>query len=205
MENGKRIWLVRHAESCANVGLKTSRPAEIQLTDTGRQQAKILADSISEMPDLVITSPYLRTFHTAKPLLEKFPQANHEQWPIYEFNYLSSLKCDLTTMQDRIPLAAEYWEKCDPDYCDGDGAESFCQFMERVRQAMMKFRQRPENNIIAFSHMLFISAVNWSNQRAFSGKTSSPDMKDFMQYLFENSVENCQMIPLTQDAAWLNG
>ena len=194
MENDKRIFLVRHAESCANVGLKTSKPTQIQLTDTGRRQANQLADSISQMPDLVITSPYVRTFHTAKPLLDKFPQANHEQWPIYEFTYLSPVKCDQTTMEDRIPLAAEYWEKCDPDYCDGDGAESFRQFMERVQQAMMKLRQRPENSIMAFSHMLFISAVNWAKQRAFSEKISSADMKDFMQYLFANSIKNCQII-----------
>jgi broad specificity phosphatase PhoE len=194
MINGKKISLIRHAESHANVGLKTSEPAEIELTDKGHQQAQELAESIHEMPDIVITSPFVRTLQTAKPLLDKFLQVKHEQWPIYEFNYLSLLRCHNTNMEHRIPWATEYWEKCDPDYCDGDGAESFGQFIERIRDAINKLRQRQENRIIVFSHMLFISALNWGKQRNLSGKISSADMQDFKQYLFENSVTNCQIV-----------
>jgi len=43
----KTIWLIRHAESTANVGQKTTTPETIGLTDTGREQAECLADSIS--------------------------------------------------------------------------------------------------------------------------------------------------------------
>jgi broad specificity phosphatase PhoE len=190
----KRISLIRHAESHANVGLKTSKPAEIQLTDKGQQQARELAESIYEMPDIVITSPFVRTLQTAKPLLDKFPQVKHEQWPIYEFNYLSLQRCNNTAMEQRIPWATEYWERCNPDYCDGDGAESFSQFIDRTRDTLNKLRQRPENRIIVFSHMLFISALNWGKQRDFSGKVSSADMQDFKWYLFEKTVANCEII-----------
>ena len=44
MKSGRRISLIRHAESCANVGLKTSKPAEIRLTYVGQQQARELDD-----------------------------------------------------------------------------------------------------------------------------------------------------------------
>jgi broad specificity phosphatase PhoE len=195
MINTKTISLIRHAESHANIGLKTSKPAEIQLTDKGHQQARELADSIHEVPDIVITSPFIRTLQTAKPLLEKFPQVKHEQWPIYEFTYLSPIRCHNTTMEQRIPWATEYWQQCDPDYCDGDGAESFSHFIERTRDALNKFEQRQEKKIIAFSHMLFISALNWNKQRSISKKIASDDMQNFKQYLFEKSVANCQIVP----------
>ena len=68
----KQILLIRHAESCANVGLKTSTPAEIPLTENGHEQARELAERIIEVPEIIITSPFIRTLQTAEPLLKKF-------------------------------------------------------------------------------------------------------------------------------------
>ena len=56
----KRVWLIRHAESVANVGGRTTTPETIALTDIGEQQAKKLADEMSEEPDLIVTSGLLK-------------------------------------------------------------------------------------------------------------------------------------------------
>lgn len=196
MSHSKQILFVRHAESHANVGLKTSNPAKIELTENGFHQARQLADSIQDAPDLIVTSPFVRTYQTAAPLLEKFPHVEHQQWPIHEFTYLSPLRCHLTTMEQRIPLATAYWDRCDPQYRDGDGAESFSDFIRRTQQTLARLSQRPEGRILLFSHMLFISALNWLQTRPLSANQINQDMQAFRQYLFQNSIQNCQIVPL---------
>ena len=189
----KTIRLIRHAESVANVGKKTASPETVGLTDTGREQARELACKIAEQPDLIITSPFIRTLQTAEPLLDKFPDAKQEQWPIQEFTYLSPDKCNDTSMEDRIPLAMEYWERNDPHYCDGDRAESFAFFVYRVADFKNKIQNRAERNIIVFSHYQFIAACKWMN--ADNPKMTSGDaMADFRQYLFSHNLKNAEII-----------
>ena len=98
-------------------------------------------------------------------------------------------------MEERVPWATEYWQKCDPDYCDGDGSESFSQFIERMRGALNDFEDREERKIIAFSHMLFIKALKWSKHKQLLGKVTHDDMKDFKQYLLKKTVTNCEVVP----------
>jgi broad specificity phosphatase PhoE len=83
------IFLVRHAESKANIGLPTSDPATIGITENGKYQSAKFAEEIKIAPDLIVTSRYVRTLQTAQPLIEKYPQANLETWSIHEFTYLS--------------------------------------------------------------------------------------------------------------------
>lgn len=185
----KTIWLIRHAESTANVGKKTAKPETIGLTDAGREQANRLANYISDEPELIITSPFIRTLHTAKPLLAKYPHIKHEQWPIQEFTYLSPAKCNDTTMEDWIPMAMEYWERNDPHHCDGDGAESFNSFIGRVVDFKDKLKCRPEKYIIAFSHYQFIAAFDWINGNSHNMNTCEA-MAEFRQQLFMHKLDN---------------
>jgi broad specificity phosphatase PhoE len=189
----KKVILIRHAESIANIGGKTSLPDVIELSEAGHRQASNLITSIQERPDLIITSAYIRTLQTAKPLLIRYPHVPHEQWPVHEFTYLSLTKCRNTTTEDRIPLAINYWNQCDPDYIDGNGAESFTDFIERVRSVQQKARLRPEMNIIIFSHNLFISAWAWLQERAKISAINSHDMENFRQYLFTHPINNCHI------------
>jgi probable phosphoglycerate mutase len=185
----KTVWLVRHAESYGNSGGQTATPQSIELTEAGKQQAEGLADEISNKPDLIITSPFIRTLQTAEPLLAKFPEAKHEQWPVYEFTYICPAKCHNTSMEDRMPLVMEYWDRNDPNYCDGDGAESFFSFINRVANFAKKLKNRPERFIVVFSHYQFIAAYDW-----FNGLEQSPitaeQMKNFKQYLSSYKLEN---------------
>lgn len=190
----KEIYLIRHAESHANVGVKTADPAGVRLTKQGHQQAVRLAENFEHKPDLIITSPYIRTLQTAQPLLKKYPSVQHEQWPVYEFTYLCPKRCDNTTMEQRIPWATEYWQKCDPHYQDGDGSESFGLFVKRATKTLEKLHQIEHKRIVIFSHMLFISSLNWLKQKAPNYAMTPEAMLDFREYLFENSVGNCQII-----------
>lgn len=190
----KHVILIRHTESTANVGFKTSTPQDIELTDVGHQHALGLADEIHQKPDLIVTSSYIRTLQTASPLMSRFPGTPHEQWSVQEFTYLSPIRCHNTATKQRVPLAMAYWNRNDPHYNDGDGAESFAEFLGRVQSARMKIKQRAEECIILFSHCLFISALQWINEHAMDHRISSEDMECFRQHLFTNTVNNGQVI-----------
>src|SRR6266568_4822313 len=128
------VWFIRHSESEGNVGLATSETAMIKLTARGIEQAERIALAFVEAPSLIVTSPYLRAKQTAQPTLLRFPDARHEEWPVHEFTFLSSLRYRNTTVVDRRPWAAAFWERCDPFYVDGEGAESFANLMNRIQQ-----------------------------------------------------------------------
>ena len=76
-----RIFIVRHAQSDANAGGRTTGPATVQITETGIRQAQYVADLVSERPVLIAISRYLRTAQTAAPLLLRYPGVPIEEWP----------------------------------------------------------------------------------------------------------------------------
>jgi broad specificity phosphatase PhoE len=157
----KEIRLIRHAESIANAGGTTSTPRDIPLSDRGRLQAKALADSITERPDLIVLSPYIRTEETARPLLMRFPDCPVETLPVQEFTYLSISRCRDTTYEQRKPLAEEYWARRDPNYSDGGQAESLVELINRAR-AFLRWVPGMEGELIfVFTHEQFIKTVMW--------------------------------------------
>ncbi|MBS1541879.1 MAG: histidine phosphatase family protein [Bacteroidetes bacterium] len=146
------LILIRHAESEANAGYKTSDPATIGLTEKGKEEALTLSNRISGNPDLIIVTKYTRTQQTAAPFIGKFPETPVEIWPLHEFTFLSPLVCQNTTALDRQPLVKEYWDNCDSSFVHGPGAESFSQFALRVTDSMHKLRELPHSTIVIFTH-----------------------------------------------------
>lgn len=129
----KEVWFIRHAESMGNAGFATSDPATIPLTKLGHQQAKLLATYITLQPDLIVTSPYMRTFQTATPTIQYCHQAKQSEWQIQEFTYLAPARCVNTTANERKVMVDDFWVRSDPDYVDGQGAESFSQLISRIQ------------------------------------------------------------------------
>lgn len=62
-----------------------------------------MAASWTETPDLIVTSPYLRTQQTAAATIERFPNVPVEVWPIQEFTYLQPSRWNGTLSSERIP------------------------------------------------------------------------------------------------------
>jgi probable phosphoglycerate mutase len=163
----KRAWLVRHAESDGNAGNMTSSPWSIKLTEKGHQQAREFAEKMrgclsEDAPSLFVTSPYHRTKATAAPLLEVFPHVPHEEWPVQEFTYLCLAKYKHTTQADRVAPRDEYWARNDPNYVDGEGAESLAQCFSRVKNMFARIRAcASDGPIVIFTHGHFIRFVMW--------------------------------------------
>src|SRR5580765_1338522 len=153
------IWLIRHAESMANVGAATPTPAEIPLTDKGFCQANELARSLPLRPDAVVVSPFVRTLQTAEPFLQRFDDMPVETLNVQEFTYLSTARTNGTTYEQRKPLVAEFWNRNDPLYADGGVAESFAEFIGRVDRYLNYARETQAQVTFVFTHEQFIKAA----------------------------------------------
>ena len=126
------ICFIRHAQSQANAGERTADPALIELTAMGREQGIHVAGLFGRAPDLLVTSPYLRARQTAQFVADKHPKVPLETWAVQEFTYLARQRCLNTTLNERIPMAKEYWDRNDPNWVDGEGTESYAGLMGRV-------------------------------------------------------------------------
>ena len=152
----KKIWFVRHGESAANAGEATRDHRTIPLSQLGEEQARAVSIIIPR-PQLIVTSPYLRARQTADPLMRLYPDVPVETWDcVHEFVYLSPRTCTGTTSAQRRPRVIAYWRHLDPDYVDGDDAESYQHLLKRIHQTIDRLRSRPESFIVVFSHAQFM-------------------------------------------------
>ncbi len=197
---GKTIWFIRHAQSQANASADFraddfSVPL-VPLSDLGLKQAEGVPEYFKQAPDLIITSPYIRTKQTAKHLINKYPSVPQEEWSIHEFTYLSVDKCFNTTFSERKPLKDAYWDKSDPDYNDGKGAESFADFINRTRNAIEELKNRKEQFIVLFSHEYTIALAKYIIEKN-PQKITPETMKDYREYFRENRIGNASKVEFT--------
>lgn len=188
----KRIFFIRHGESEANAGLPTSDPAATALTKLGQRQAEEAASKFPTEPELIVTSLFLRAKQTAIPLMKRYPHVKCEEWPVHEYTFLSPLRCQNTTRIDRLPLVAEYWERCDPFYCDGDGAESFSDFMTRVAHVRARLLEREEEVVAVYSHQQFINSLQWLEDA--DGFNGSDRMREYIRNINARPIRNGDII-----------
>lgn len=155
----KRIWLIRHGESVANAGAATDNHVTIPLSENGHKQAREISQNIPCAPELIITSPFLRTQETASYTITRYPAVPVTVWDIQEFTYLAPASCVGTTAAERRERVNAYWQRLDPDYIDGQDAESFAMLLSRARMAIERLARLEEKYIIMFTHAQFIRAM----------------------------------------------
>lgn len=102
----KKVVLIRHGESEANVGLPTSDPASIPLTEKGRQQAEQIAEKLTITPDLIIVSPYLRARQTAEPTIKHFRR----------LKWSDGRRCGSLPTYHRLPVQAQLWKNAKKEW-----------------------------------------------------------------------------------------
>lgn len=193
------ILLIRHGESEANAGLRTTVPAEVAITELGLAQAQAVADYIIQKPSTIVISPYLRTKQTAQPLIEKFADVSVVTWEIQEFTYLAQERCRNSTYIERKPMADEYWTRNEPAYCDGAGAESFAAFWERARQTATKIKFELPDNAVIFCHAQLMRAILWL---FLEEQKVTPDlMQAFYLFMKAVTIPNAAIVRILVDDA----
>jgi broad specificity phosphatase PhoE len=201
----KHVRLIRHGESAANAGAASVDHATIPLTPKGVEQAHLVAWSFTKAPALIVVSPFSRAQITALATATAFPATPFETWPIHEFTYLEPTRCANTTVAQRRNWVEDYWTKSDPAFTDGQGAESFQDFISRVRLFLNQLAEHPAQDIAVFSHGQFINAAAWLIERKpkdIDGRA----MGDWRDYEITNHVRNGGGYLLSRnldDDAWI--
>ncbi len=198
----KLVYLIRHAESASNAGLPTEEPGTYPITETGRLQAWRFADSWgSGPPQLIVTSPYVRTQMTAAPFRQRFSKVRHETWDVQEWTFLCPKLYKGTTFDGRRPHVREFWERNDPSHVDGTGAESFVQLFERVQRTLDQAKGHAAESIVIFTHGHFMRAVLWSLLQE-PLPTSPASMRRFRSFTEAVEVPNLGQLTLREHWGW---
>lgn len=204
----KEIWLIRHAESTANAGAITSLPETIPVTERGLEQANYVAATFDKQPDLIVVSPFLRAQETAAPLLKRYPKAPSQEWDVQEFTYLATERCRNTTYTDRKPMVAAYWERSEPGFCDGAGAESFAHFVLRAKGMIERIKSDNSNFIVVFTHGQLIQLTMWLLWHNIED-LNNQSMAAFHSFLLAIQVPNAAIIKLrfiaTEEQLYFSG
>lgn len=155
-----RATFVRHGQSTGNAGQPTGDLIAMPLTPLGAGQARAVSCNWKREPTHIVSSPFLRARQTAEPTCVRFAGVPMAIWPIHEFTYLCPANWANTTRAERRPTVEGYWQRGDPSYIDGEGAESFSQVLRRAEAALARLAALPDaSEIYLFSHGQFMQAV----------------------------------------------
>ena len=188
------IFLIRHAESEANINGKTLSHASIALSENGYIQAQTLCSTLPKI-DHVMVSKYLRTQQTAAPILEKYKLEFEVDEHLHEFSYLSEHKCANTNLNDRKTWVNGYWDKMDYQHRDADDAESFEGLYLRVQTFHDKLKtvaeSYAEKNLAVFSHGQFLQLLIMQIQQP--RQLTKELMQQFRSNLVRQPIRNTEV------------
>lgn len=195
----RSVWLIRHGESQSNADEVTESTDASALTETGRRQAEEVAKRFARAPDLIVVSKYVRTRQTAEPLIRRFPKMPVMEWPIHEFTYLAPDRYNGTTASQRNDAVMTFWERCVADHCDGEGAESFADFMLRIDDFLERLRRLSGQFTAVFAHGYVIKALVWRILWPVD-RGADEAMKSFRDFHRDFSIGNGDILPVQLDA-----
>jgi broad specificity phosphatase PhoE len=185
------LWLIRHGECLSNTGVTSARPHESALTAKGKLQAVEVARHIVHKPDLLVISMAKRSQDTALPIIERWPDVETQIWPIQELVYLNPSEYHRYTPAERKYAVQAYWQRNDPEFFSGEGAESFADFIARIDY----FHQAVKNQkgyVVVVGHGMFFLAYQLCLQHGFVATNQL--MKLFRQRDTNNQINNGEII-----------
>jgi len=159
----KRIYLVRHGETKANLHLYVPGKEE-PLNSAGFKQADVLSQRVGQLDfDIIITSDFLRAKQTVKPILEikkQIVEIMPDFGEMFEPTSLHGLfDNDEKVVNYRQGRNANVenttWRKED--------GENFSDLFTRIGNAKKILEENEHNNILVVSHsyflQMFVSAI----------------------------------------------
>lgn len=187
------VWWIRHGESVRNAGERTFDTYNAPMTTLGHDQARRAAHSLEGRPDLVIHSSFLRARQTAIPFLERFSGVATEEWDVHEYNFLCDVQTRDTTRMEREPWVRAYWDRCDPAYIHGTGAESFAGFIGRIDRSIERMRARSESWIVVCTHHHFMLGLVYRLRNA--GRTiDATMMREYADIIASDDIPNGALV-----------
>ena len=97
-------------------------------------------------------------------------------------------------------MVDDFWAMSDPDYVDGNGAESFSQLVSRIQTMWQKlYLLTPGSRILIFTHGLFTNAVRWTMANSFAPLTPQ-SMSNFHDFHSRWPIPNCGILKCQLDS-----
>lgn len=178
----KSLYFIRHGQSLANTGAKSMPDAKIPLTELGQQQADDLFTrwhNINIKPSHIYASPLLRAKQTANIFNQKYDLHIQILPELKEFCCLSLANIENMLGDERAILAKYYWQNATIDFKDGNDADSFNEFQQRVFLFLNRLDDF-EHNSLFFGHGIWIGMLAWQ-LLGLSAKNNA-DMQKFRQF-----------------------
>lgn len=183
------IHFVRHGQSEANAGGITQPNAEIQLTELGHKQARLVASMLPVETPLILASEFMRAEQTAQYLATKVGLAVECEPLLNEFSSLCHTTIEGLNGAQRKPIADKYWQDSDPHHVAGATAESFIQTASRVEQFRLNRLNELPNQTVVFGHGMWFGMLAW--QMLGFGFSDSWSMRAFRRYQTGMPMPNC--------------
>jgi 2,3-bisphosphoglycerate-dependent phosphoglycerate mutase len=146
-----RLYLIRHGQTCWNSEGRAQGHADVDLDETGRAQASLVADFFeSRLVHRILSSDLVRCRNTAQPTsaltetdIELDPTLRERTFGELEGHHYTVLRCffDAEAREKGIPR----WE------ARPKGGESLTDVWERVTPTLKEILARDEETVI-FSH-----------------------------------------------------
>ena len=152
----KRLFYVRHGETHMNVDGLLSGRTETSLTEKGIDQAKAAGKDLKQkLPhiDLIVCSPYERTYKTAKLI------ANEIGYPIEKIQK-NDLFIERTFGVLEGTPGKDFLDKHEyREFDDVEGSETIEELQKRAEKAFKYLKTLKEDNILVVGHGAFARAI----------------------------------------------
>jgi alpha-ribazole phosphatase len=189
-----RIFLVRHGQSTANAGAVTMEHSAIPLSPMGVLQATALAAALDVAAGEIRSSAFVRARETARPFAAKLNSSVAVHPLLNEFSSLDERLIAGMTLDERRPITEAYWATADPDMRQGQRAETFREFYDRVSEFMLMMNSLPDSTVL-FGHGIWFSLLIW-RLMGFAA-IDSDAMKAFRRFQTTLPMPNCAVYELS--------
>ena len=134
-----RLLLVRHGETAWNADGRLQGHLDIPLNDTGRAQARRLAEALRderEPIDRIVSSDLARALQTAQAVADATGAPLTATPALRERHFGAFQGRTFAAIATELPQDAERWRRREPDWTPPGGGESLLQLKERIVQAV---------------------------------------------------------------------
>jgi 2,3-bisphosphoglycerate-dependent phosphoglycerate mutase len=209
------LYVVRHGESSGNVARDAAheageqkidlhvRDVDVPLSDLGQRQAIALGNWFGALPredrpNVVLTSPYLRSRHTAG-LIVKSAGMHEDSYSLIvderlrekEFGILDRLTA--VGVQDIFPEQAEFRRLLGKFYHRPPGGESWCDVILRLRSAtQMISREYRRQRVLIVCHSVVVLCMRYILEHLTESELLAIDRKA--------EIANCSVTLYEHDA-----
>ena len=153
-----KLYLVRHGESISNVG-NLIQPPEVELSEKGKEQSKLLAKRFKDIPIDVIISSSLERAKQTTAIINKVVKKEVIYTDLL-VERISPSKFigmpDITPEFDELNRVLR--DSTDPSYHHSD-EENFFDLKDRAESFLEFVSNRKEENILCITHGMFLKIL----------------------------------------------